>query len=80
MGSFFDILQTAYSQGLKKKYTEPKIYHGGEDYDLTKCWYVYFLFQHPTKCDKHDNPVLLHKTILELIKVIEFLPRYGHFI
>ena len=66
MGSFFDILQTAYataySHGLKKKYTEPKIYHGGKDYDLTKRWYVYFSFQHPSKRDKHGNPVLQRQT------------------
>lgn len=27
---------------MGKKYTNPKIYHGGKDYDLSKPWYVYF--------------------------------------
>ncbi|MDR3272284.1 MAG: hypothetical protein LBT29_02210 [Flavobacteriaceae bacterium] len=24
-----------------KKYTDPKIYHGGKNFDLSKRWYIY---------------------------------------
>ncbi|WP_437398423.1 tyrosine-type recombinase/integrase [Flagellimonas lutimaris] len=67
MGSFFDILQsayaTAYKNGLgKKKYTEPKIYHGGENFDLSKRWYVYYSFASPDLKDKLGNPVMVRQT------------------
>ncbi|MFC4097392.1 MULTISPECIES: tyrosine-type recombinase/integrase [Flavobacteriaceae] len=67
MGSFFDILQsayaTAYKNGLKKKkYTEPKIYHGGDNFDLSKRWYVYFDYASPDLFDKLGNPVLVRQT------------------
>ncbi|SFZ94911.1 Site-specific recombinase XerD [Flaviramulus basaltis] len=62
MGSFFDILQTAYStaykHGVEKKFIEPRIYHGGKNFDLSKRWYVYYSYQHLTKRDKHGNPVM----------------------
>ncbi|PIB31426.1 tyrosine-type recombinase/integrase [Maribacter sp. 4G9] len=70
MGYFFNTLQTAYataySHGLKKKFTEPKIYHGGEDFDLSKRWYVYYSFEHPTKKDDKGNPVLKRQTSITL--------------
>ncbi|MFX0557164.1 tyrosine-type recombinase/integrase [Maribacter sp. CXY002] len=70
MGYFFNTLQTAYataySHGLKKKFTEPKIYHGGEDFDLSKRWYVYYSFEHPTKKDAKGNPVLKRQTSITL--------------
>tara|TARA_R110002167_G_scaffold308208_4_gene512963 strand:- start:2973 stop:4253 length:1281 start_codon:yes stop_codon:yes gene_type:complete len=67
MGSFFDILQsayaTAYKHGLeRKKYTEPKIYHGGDNFDLSKRWYVYYSFAKPDLLDKLGNPVLVRQT------------------
>ncbi|MFX0556555.1 tyrosine-type recombinase/integrase [Maribacter sp. CXY002] len=70
MGYFFNTLQTAYataySHGLKKKFTEPKIYHGGEDFDLSKRWYVYYSFEHPTKKDAKGNPILKRQTPITL--------------
>jgi integrase len=67
MGSFFDKLQSAYAiaykQGLEsKKYTEPKIYHGGDNFDLSKRWYVYYSFAKPNLYDKLGNPVLVRQT------------------
>ncbi|WP_300024307.1 site-specific integrase [uncultured Maribacter sp.] len=66
MGYFFDILQTAYdtaySEGLKKKYTDPKIYHGGEHFDLSKRWYVYFSYEHPTEKDVNGEPKMTRQT------------------
>ena len=60
MGCFFDILQTAYNTayryGVEKKFTEPKIYHGGKDFDLSKRWYVYYSYAHPTLRGKHGRP------------------------
>ena len=70
MGYFFDILQTAYataySKGLKKKYTDPKIYHGGENFDLSKRWYVYFSYEHPTKKTKRGVPTMQRQTPITL--------------
>jgi integrase len=70
MGYFFDTLQTAYataySKGLKKKYTDPKIYHGGGNFDLSKRWYVYYSYRHPTKTDKRGNPVMQRQTPITL--------------
>ncbi|HDZ15003.1 MAG TPA: hypothetical protein ENH60_08925, partial [Pricia sp.] len=67
MGYFFDILQsayaTAYKHGLeRKKYKEPKIYHGGDNFDLSKRWYVYYSFAKPDLLDKLGNPVLVRQT------------------
>ncbi len=67
MGYFFDKLQTAYAtaykHGLeKKKYTEPKIYHGGDNFDLSKRWYVYYSFAKPDLFDKLGKPVLVRQT------------------
>ncbi|WP_036156486.1 tyrosine-type recombinase/integrase [Maribacter forsetii] len=66
MGYFFDTLQTAYdtaySEGLKKKYTDPKIYHGGENFDLSKRWYVYFSYEHPTEKDVNGEPKMTRQT------------------
>lgn len=70
MGYFFDKLQTeyatAYGQGLKKKFTAPKIYHGGESFDLSKRWYVYYSFEHPRRKDVKGNPVLQRQTPIYL--------------
>ncbi len=70
MDSFFNILQTAYAtaykHGLKKKFTEPKIYHGGKDFDLSKRWYVYYSYAHPTLTDKHGRPALVRQTPITL--------------
>ncbi len=65
MSFFFDILQTAYSSaykhGLKKQYTEPKIYHGGKNFDLSKRWYVYYSYAHPELIGKNGNPVMVRQ-------------------
>ncbi len=65
MSFFFDILQTAYSSaykyGLKKQYTEPKIYHGGKTFDLSKRWYVYYSYAHPELIGKNGNPVMVRQ-------------------
>lgn len=70
MGSFFDKLQTeyatAYSTGLSKKFTNPKIYHGGPSFDLSKRWYVYYSFEHPTKKDKGGKPLMERQTPIYL--------------
>jgi len=70
MGSFFDKLQTAYataySTGLNKKFTDPKIYHGGTAFDLSKRWYVYYSYQHPTKKDRNGNPLMERQTPIYL--------------
>jgi integrase len=39
--------ENVYGLKMKKDYSIPKIYHGGEDYDLTKRWYVYYSYRHP---------------------------------
>ena len=48
MKTLSKLLASGYANGYeKKKYTNPKIYHGGKNYDLTKRWYVYFSFLNP---------------------------------
>ncbi|WP_445956892.1 tyrosine-type recombinase/integrase [Yeosuana sp.] len=70
MGYFFDILHTAYStaykHGVEKIFTEPKIYHGGKHFDLSKRWYVYYSYAHPTLRDKQGRPVLVRQTPITL--------------
>ncbi len=67
MGFFYEKLlaeyATEYKIGLKKKnYTEPKIYHGGKNFDLSKRWYVYYSFASPDLKDKHGNPLMVRQS------------------
>jgi integrase len=39
--------ENVYGLKMKNKYSKPKIYHGGQNYDLTKRWYVYYSYRHP---------------------------------
>ncbi len=39
--------ENVYGLKMKKDYSIPKLYHGGNDYDLTKRWYVYYSYRHP---------------------------------
>ena len=39
--------ETAYSFEMNKKYTKPRIFHGGKNFDLKKRWYVYYSFLDP---------------------------------
>ncbi|MXV39393.1 tyrosine-type recombinase/integrase [Flavobacteriaceae bacterium Ap0902] len=48
------------------RYTKPKIYHGGKSYDLSKRWYIYYSFEHPTLKDKHGNPKKVRQTPISL--------------
>ena len=61
MSFFNDKLHTEYSSeynGVIKKYIEPKIYHGGKKYDLSKRWYVYYSFINPyTKKMERQPPI-----------------------
>jgi len=70
MSFFFDILQTAYSNayssGLKKKYTTPKIYLGGKTFDLSKRWYVYYSYAHPHRKNKDGSPVMVRQPPLTM--------------
>ena len=51
MSNILELLCTEYENvyglKMKKKYSNPVIYHGGDDYDLTKRWYVYYSYRHP---------------------------------
>ncbi|NAS30393.1 hypothetical protein GTQ40_05375 [Flavobacteriaceae bacterium R38] len=51
---------------MKKKYIEPRIYHGGDNYDLSKRWYVYFSYEHPTKLNKDGTPYMKRQTPIAL--------------
>ena len=65
MDYFFGILQsvhaTAQKMGISKKYTEPKLYHGGKSFDLSKRWYIYYSYQHPELKDRHGNPRMVRQ-------------------
>ena len=39
--------ENVYGLKMKKNYSVPVIYHGGDDYDLSKRWYVYYSYRHP---------------------------------
>ena len=47
MGSILIKLQSNSKPNSLKKYTKPKIYHGGNDFDLSKRWYVYYSYLNP---------------------------------
>ncbi len=63
----------------KAKYTKPKIYHGGKNYDLTKRWYVYFSYSHPDTGEMvRQSPIYLklnqkYKTKTERLKAFKAL-------
>ncbi|MEM1001854.1 MAG: site-specific integrase [Bacteroidota bacterium] len=65
MDYFFGILQsvhaTAQKMGISKKYTEPKLYHGGKSFDTSKRWYIYYSYQHPVLKDRHGNPLMVRQ-------------------
>jgi len=66
--------ENVYGLKMKKNYSIPKIYHGGEGYDLTKRWYVYYSYRHPeTGKLVRQSPIFanfnrLHKTKKERLK------------
>ncbi|MGB5822144.1 MAG: hypothetical protein WBG90_21860 [Saonia sp.] len=71
MDYFFDILQTAYvtaytSTGMTRKFIEPRIYHGGPNFDLSKRWYVYYSYEHPTKKNKDGTPAMKRQPTITL--------------
>lgn len=52
MQNILEILRTEHKTEhnfykVKKQYVLPKIYHGGENFDLSKRWYVYFSYRDP---------------------------------
>lgn len=51
MSKLLDLIRTEYTTEytfeMRKNYSDPKIYHGGKNYDLEKRWYVYFYYRHP---------------------------------
>ncbi|AKA34569.1 hypothetical protein [Flagellimonas lutaonensis] len=65
MDYFFGILQsvhaTAQKMGISKKYTEPKLYHGGKSFDTSKRWYIYYSYEHPVQKDRHGNPLMVRQ-------------------
>ncbi|GGD13666.1 tyrosine-type recombinase/integrase [Hyunsoonleella pacifica] len=101
MSYFFSILQSVNSNvnseseftkykdtfpiSLKKKYIEPRIYHGGDNFDLSKRWFVYYSYEHPTLKNKDGSPKMVRqshimyganrkfKTVRERLKYLEWL-------
>lgn len=48
MSFFLEQIRTAYESAYgMKQFSIPKIYHGGDKFDLKKRWYIYFDFRHP---------------------------------
>lgn len=39
--------ENEYGTKSMRKFTKPKIFHGGDEYDMSKRWYVYFSFRNP---------------------------------
>jgi hypothetical protein len=83
MSKILELLLTEYENvyglKMKKNYSIPKIYHGGDDYDLTKRWYVYYSYRHPeTGKLVRQSPIFanfnrLHKTKRERLKSFKIL-------
>lgn len=46
MASMYELLKEKFENDWPKN-KAPRIYHGGEDFDLSKRWYVYYMFRHP---------------------------------
>jgi len=71
--------ENVYGLKMKKDYKTPKIYHGGDDYDLTKRWYVYYSYKHPESGKFiRQSPIFakfnrLHKTKIERLKSFTIL-------
>ncbi len=48
MSFILDKIKTAYKTAYKlKKFSKPKIYHGGDSFDIKKRWFVYYEFRNP---------------------------------
>lgn len=83
MSRILDLLYTEYENvyglKMKKNYSTPKIYHGGDAYDISKRWYVYYSFRNPeTGKMKRQSPIVanfnrLYKTKQERLKNFEVL-------
>jgi integrase len=80
MTVFFEKLKSVYESVYKmKKYTDPKIYHGGKDFDLSKRWYIYYSYLNPdTDKMTMQTPVALslnkqYKTVSERLKHFKIL-------
>lgn len=83
MSKILELLYTEYKNvyglEMKKKFSNPKIYHGGENYDLTKRWYVYYSYRNPvTGKLERQSPIFaefnrLYKTKQERLKNFEVL-------
>ena len=53
--------------GLSKKFTESEnLSWWGQSFDLSKRWYVYYSFEHPTRKDEKGNPTLKRQTPIML--------------
>lgn len=83
MSNILELLCTEYENvyglKMKKKYSIPVIYHGGDEYDLTKRWYVYYSYRHPeTGKLVRQSPIFanfnrLHKTKKDRLKSFRIL-------
>ncbi|TSE08410.1 phage integrase N-terminal SAM-like domain-containing protein [Aquimarina algiphila] len=61
MASILSKLRTEYGSEYKlKNYTDPKIYHGGKDFDLSKRWYVYYNFKNPHTGEMKRQPPIYY--------------------
>ncbi|SFS30910.1 tyrosine-type recombinase/integrase [Lutibacter maritimus] len=62
MASILIKLRTEYfTEYSMKQYSKVKIYHGGKDFDLSKRWYVYFNYAHPTLKNTDGSPKLVQQ-------------------
>ncbi|MEW7289621.1 hypothetical protein [Aquimarina sp. 2304DJ70-9] len=61
MASILGKLRSEYATEYRvKNYTDPKIYHGGKDYDLSKRWYVYYNFRNPHTGEMKRQPPIYY--------------------
>lgn len=80
MDSFLKNIETEYATEYGKhlkNFSEPKIYHGGDSFDISKRWYVYYSFRNPdTNILERQRPIYakanqIYKTKAQRIAYLE---------
>lgn len=61
MASILSKLRPNRQPNSLKKYTKPKIYHGGKNFDLSKRWYVYYSYLNPNTGEMVQQPPVYYK-------------------
>ena len=86
MSIFTELLKTEHATEhgfieMKRQYTLPKIYHGGDNFDLKKRWYVYFSYRNPETDLLERQPNIYmsvnqnNKTVKERLRALKLIQK-----